>query len=120
MKGKYQNNILSLPDLSKFRYENIFKLYQTGDKNFYFYNLTKKINIPDELESRFFRYIVLPKNLPLTSLSYDIYGTTELWWLILTVNKIQNPVKKLPTGTKIKYVIPEVVPSFIESIQSQL
>ena len=120
MKGKYQKSILSLNDLDQYRYENIFKLYQTGDKNFYYYNIAKKIELPSTLEDRFFSTLILPSNLPLTSLSFDIYGTINLWWLILIVNKIQNPIKDIPSGRKIKFVKPKFVPVIIESIQSQL
>tara|TARA_E500000318_G_C3472461_1_gene177069 strand:- start:215 stop:577 length:363 start_codon:yes stop_codon:yes gene_type:complete len=120
MEGKYQNNILQLPELDQFRYENIFKVYQTGEKNYFYYNIVKKIEIPDDIEQRFFNYITLQKNMPLTAISYDIYGTMELWWLLLIVNNIQNPVKNLPSGEKIKYILPEIVPSFVENIKSQL
>jgi len=42
MDGKYQNNIDELPNLEDYRYENIFKIYQKGDKDFYYYNILKK------------------------------------------------------------------------------
>ena len=120
MLGKYQNNISNLPNLESYRYENIFKISETGDKNFYFYNIIKTISIPDNVDPNLFEYISLPSTLPLTSLSYDIYGTQQLWWLILIVNNIDNPVKKIPRGNKIRIVKPKYVDDVIESITSQL
>ena len=38
MEGKFQNNIEELVDLEIYRYENIFKVYNTGEKDFYYYN----------------------------------------------------------------------------------
>ncbi len=43
MEGKFQNNIEELPTLELYRYENIFKVFETGDKNFYYYNILKKL-----------------------------------------------------------------------------
>ena len=46
---KYQNTITELPSLQETRYENIFKLAK--DDKYFFYNIIKKISIPDDLQS---------------------------------------------------------------------
>jgi hypothetical protein len=120
MEGKYQDSIDELPDLELYRYENIFKVYETGDKNFFYYNILKKIKIPDNLNTTFFDYIVLNNNVPLTTISYEIYGTTYLWWLLLLVNKIDNPVKSLPVGKKIKFIKNKFLKDVLDSIKNQL
>ena len=35
MEGQYQQYINDLPSLEIYRYENIFKVFVTGDKKFY-------------------------------------------------------------------------------------
>jgi len=126
MEGKFQNNITELPELETYRYENIFKVYETkdlgisGDKNFLMYNIVKKIHIPDNLDNSFFDFFTLNKNLPLTTISYQIYSTTYLWWLIMLVNKIINPYKNLPVGQKIRYIKPEYVKIVLDTITKQL
>ncbi len=120
MDGKFQNNIDELPELELYRYENIFKVYETGEKNFFFYNILKKIKLPDDLSNNFFDFLVLNKNTPLTTISYEIYGTTYLWWLILIVNNIDNPVKSLPVGKKIRYVKTNFIKDVLDSIKNQL
>ena len=126
MEGKFQNNITELPELETYRYENIFKVYETkdlgisGDKNFLMYNIVKKIHIPDNLDNSFFDFFTLNKNLPLTTISYQIYSTTYLWWLIMLVNKIINPSKNLPVGQKIRYIKPEYVKIVLDTITKQL
>ena len=55
--GEYQNDIEILKDLEKYRYENIFKLYKTGEKNFYFYNILKKIKLHDTTNERLFQTV---------------------------------------------------------------
>ena len=120
MEGQYQDNIKDLPDLELYRYENIFKVYQTGKKNYYYYNILKKIKISENLNNSFFDFIVLNRNLPLTTVSYELYGTTYLWWLILVVNKIQNPVKNLPAGKKIRFVKNKFLKDILDNIKNQL
>ena len=46
---QYQNNITELPSLDETRYENIFKLAKS-DK-FFFFNIIKKLSIPDDIQS---------------------------------------------------------------------
>jgi hypothetical protein len=126
MLGKFQKSIDELPELETYRYENIFKIYETEelgiseDKNFYMYNIVKKIHLPDDLDNSFFEYFTLNKNIPLTTISYKIYSTTYLWWLIMLVNKIINPYKDLPVGKKIRYIKPEFVKIVIDAITKQL
>ena len=120
MQGKFQNDIDELSDLELFRYENLFKIYQTGKNNFYYYNILKKIKLPDDLNNNFFDFIVLKKETPLTTISYEIYKTTYLWWLILVVNNIENPVKNLPTGKKLRFIKNEYIKDVMDSITSQL
>lgn len=126
MEGKYQNNINELPELETYRYENIFKVYETQDLgiseggNFFIYNILKKIEIPETLDNSFFDFFTLNRNIPLTTISYQIYSTTYLWWLIMVVNKILNPYKDLPVGKKIRYIKPEYVKIVIDAITRQL
>jgi len=120
MDGQYQNNIDELPNLEDYRYENIFKIYQKGDKDFYYYNILKKIEIPDDVSGDLISNVKLDRNIPLTTLSYNLYGTTYLWWLILIVNKTQNPVKNLPAGYDIKYVKKNYISVVMSSITNQL
>jgi hypothetical protein len=35
-------------------------------------------------------------------ISYKIYGTIGYWWLIMSVNGIQNPLKDIVVGTLLK------------------
>ena len=120
MHGNYQNNIIELKNLELTRYENIFRIFNTGDKNFFYYNIVKKVAIPDSLDERLFYHVILPKGTPFTTLSYNAYGTIDLWWLILIINNITNPIKGLPDGKKIRLLKPEYVEQILDSIEIQL
>ncbi len=120
MDGNYQNNIPQLKNLELSRYENIFKIFNTGEKNFFYYNINKKISLPNSLDERLLINITLPQGLPLTTLSYNAYGTIDLWWLILIINNITNPIKDLPIGKKIKLIKPQYIEQVLQTIESQL
>ena len=120
MEGEYQNNIIELGNLDLTRYENIFKLYNTGVKNFFYYNINKKISIPDDIDENLFYHVILPKGTPLTTLSFNAYGTIDLWWLILISNNITNPIKDLPDGKKVRLLKPDFIEQVLDSIKRQL
>lgn len=119
MNGEYQNKIDQLPSLETYRYENIFKVYQQGSKNFFFYNILKKISLPDNINEQVFDFIRLPQGMPLTTLSYRIYGTTHLWWLIMIINNIKNPTIIEP-GIKIRIIKKVFLKTVLDSIKQQL
>lgn len=117
--GQYQNNISALPNLNIYRYEKIFKLYQT-DNNQYFYNIIQSVFLPDELDKRALFYVTVQKQQPWTTISYNVYRTIELWWLILLTNKIYNPFELPPTGTVLSIIKPEYIPDILREINSKL
>jgi len=119
MDGQYQNSVTMLPDLNVYRYERIFKLYQTVD-NQYFYNLLQSVFLPDKLDERAIFYLTIKKSEPWTMVSFNAYQTIELWWLILLTNKIFNPFELPKTGTVIKLIKPEYLPGVLKEINSAL
>lgn len=86
--GQYQNNIPSLSALAMTDYERIFKIFQasTDDKNFYFYNILKKIEFP-VIDSQYLEYYNVKSRSPLTTISYNIYGDIKSWWIFYLLNK---------------------------------
>jgi len=106
--GKYQNNIPVLKKLNLEHYERIFKVFETvnNGKSFYYYNILKKIQFPDNIDSGITKFYTTPSTLPLTTVSYNIYNDIRLWWLILLINKDKlGPVAfTVPAGTQLKYI----------------
>tara|TARA_R110002051_G_C8478277_1_gene461202 strand:+ start:50 stop:361 length:312 start_codon:yes stop_codon:yes gene_type:complete len=97
-------------------YENIFSKHSTSSGHVY-YNILKTINFPEKLPISVVDDYTVTGALPYTVLSYKLYKTTKLWWLICLVNKIKNPVKLLAPGTKIKIIKPNIVGSILGQIQ---
>ena len=117
MEGKYQSSIENLPILGNNRYENIFKLYQTEDKEYY-YNLKTSITFPSDIDDLYIDTFTLDRNVPWTIISYNIYGSIFLWWCITELNKISNPVILPKTGTVIKYIKPQYIKEIITQINN--
>jgi hypothetical protein len=120
--GKYNNEITELPDISEDMYENIFKVYTIKeDKNspYYFFNILNKIDFPESLDSSLYETIDLNTKLPWTTLSYKIYGSQFLWWVIFLLNKPKNIFYAEP-GVRYKYILPQYIPLILENINTQL
>lgn len=116
--GSYQNTVTDLPNLSDYRYENIFKVYKNSD-NTYFYNILKKIDFDSDLFDGYFYTTAVYPSTPWTVVSYNAYGTIDLWWLILVINKIQNPLV-LPSTNTVKILKPEYIRTVLGEIKQHL
>jgi len=105
--GNYQNEIPSLSALDIKSYERIFKVFQqsTNDKNFYTYNILRRIDFP-EIDSQYIQYYNVESRLALTILSYKIYEDIASWWILYLLNKdkfVGAPFY-VEGGTQIKYI----------------
>jgi hypothetical protein len=109
----------ALKNLPKNRYENIFNLYETQKDSvkYYHYNLGKKITIDiANVDPSVFKYIKINRRLPWTTLSYQEYRTQHLWWVILAVNNIINPVNLPKIGDVLRIVKNEYIDSIVTQI----
>lgn len=118
MANQYRSEIPELTNLDEHSFENIFTMHK--DDDFYFYNLLRTVNFPVDIDSNMYINYRVQGNQPLTTLSYRLYKTTKLWWLILIVNRIDNPLKFVEPGTQLKILKPEVVTEVIKAIKTQL
>lgn len=106
--GKYQNDIPSLSALSIRDYERIFKVFQQSvdNKNFYTYNILKKIEFP-EVDSQYLGFYTPPTKMALTILSYNIYEDIKSWWILYLLNKdkFTGAPFYIDGGVQIKYIL---------------
>ena len=115
---KYNNDISDLTTIPYTRYENLFKVAKNN--NYYFYNILKKIVIPENIDSRLFSEVIITDNIPYTTLSYRFYNTQDLWWLICIVNNIINPVNNITPGTKLKILKNDAVNRLLAFIDQNI
>lgn len=113
-----RDKITELTKLSEFDYERIFRMYQ--EDGYYIYNIIKQIHLPVNIDDNVTKNIIITGKMSWTQLSFEIYGTIRLWWLICSVNKILNPVILPKTGTALKVIKPEFVSTILNSINDQV
>ena len=117
MNPQKQNNINTLPKLSVVKLENLFNVYNDGTN--YFYNLVGTVNIPEDLDpATYTTYTVRTDYMPWTLISFKIYNTPDLWWLICSTNNIQNPVQFPKAGTVLKVLTPEYVSAIVQQLNT--
>lgn len=117
--GQYQNGIDSLSALGMIDYERIFKVFQASvnDKEFYYYNILKKIEFP-EISSDFLQYYDVRSRMPMTTVSYEIYGNIKSWWILYLLNKdvFDGPPFYVDGGVQLKYITDDFVSLVMDDV----
>tara|TARA_R100000951_G_scaffold107239_1_gene102449 strand:- start:449 stop:817 length:369 start_codon:yes stop_codon:yes gene_type:complete len=116
--GKSRKNIADLEAISSELYENIFKvnLIENKDKNFFFYNTLNKIIFPDDLSGDTYDELTVQVDTPWTTLSFNLYGTINLWWVVYLINKPKY-IFLAKSGSTVKYITPSSIRSILNSMQ---
>ena len=99
-------SVPNIPPVGAAYYENILNMYQTQNEDAYnYFNISNKVQIDiNNIDENFIEYFYIDAPMPLTTLSYRIFGTQHLWWLIVAMNKL-NPIDIPAAGTVI--VVPK-------------
>jgi len=118
--GPYkQNDLTELDTLDTFRYENLFNIYQ-NDQGRYFYNLFAKVNFPEDIDNGYYTtFTVTGPHMPYTLISYKVYNSISLWWLICSVNRITNPVAFPAANTVLKILKLQYVREVLSALTQQ-
>ena len=118
MKSETNFNASNISQLSQYSYEKIFKVYEEEGK--LAYNIIKTVHIPAKIDPGIVEHRRIVGTTSWTQLSFDMYGTIKLWWLILVTNKILNPVKLPQPGMIIRYIKPQFVGEVLQEIDNQV
>lgn len=114
-----QKDISSLDALSPLRYENLFTVNQaeTDNKKFYYYNISNKLMLPENIDSQALDSVVFDRPLPWTIASYKIYGSIYLWYILFMLNSKKIKSKFLiPAGESVVFIKPQFVNDIISKI----
>lgn len=115
INGKVQNEITDLATLSRNLYENIFNVNLIEDNNVYFYNLLNKVIFPDDISDEFIDEITLMSDKPWTMLSFQLYGTIDLWWTVYLLNK-PDYIFKAQANNTYKFIRSKYITSVLNKI----
>lgn len=120
MEPTFKNNdIPVLSQISNLRYENLFNVYKfvNDGKEFYYYNITNKLNIPQQVDKNNLLSTTFDSTIPLPLASYKLYGTTSLWYIIYILNSnTSKPRFFVNAGEEVIYLKPEFLSNLIGSL----
>jgi len=104
--------------LSNNSYANLFNVINKGEKSYF--NLCKNINFKnlDYLSTDLYSTYEVNNLDTWTGISYKMYQTYELWWLICKFNKIKNPFTELEEGKVLKIPSKELVEVILNTIKN--
>ena len=103
-------------DLSEFF--NLYNKVENGVDSYY-YNINRTVIInTDKIPVSYYETYVVNENDTWTGISYNVFGTIELWWLILKFNNINNPIELPETGTTLKIPKTNLTKQIMKAIQS--
>ena len=113
------NNVGILTPIPKDRYENLFRVYKfiNNNKEFYYYNITNKLNLPEKIDPNIVSTAIFDYRMPLTLASYKIYGTTNLWYILYTLNTTTSKARFfVEPGEKILFINVEFLNYLLNSL----
>lgn len=113
--GKKQNEIAELVDLNRNLYENIFNVNLIEDSNTYFYNILNKVIFPEDISDEFIDEVTLMSDKPWTMLSFQLYGTIDLWWVVYLLNK-PDYIFKAQANNTYKFIKSDYITNVLSQI----
>lgn len=120
METQLKNNqIPDLPRIPNTRYENLFNVYtvKKDGKDFYFYNITNKVVLPTRVGGNFISKTTVNAKMTWATLSYKIYGTMNLWFLLYLLNNKDNKISfTVDPSDDILYIKPAFLNSIIQKL----
>jgi hypothetical protein len=104
---------------SSFKFENFFNIYET-DSGYRFFNLLKNISVIPSNNSEIEEEYITDGTDTWYSVSYKLYGTLNLWWLICLYNNTINPFEPIKSKTILKVLKSEYVGLVLTEIKKQI
>lgn len=97
-------------------YENLFNVYQR-DNGEYFYNITRKLNIPAEIREAYYKDYVVKYGDSWTGIAFKMFNDVKLWWIICATNNIIDPLGFPEPGYILKILDKDIVRGILAMIR---
>jgi hypothetical protein len=117
-KPSLPRSVPNIPTVGAEYYENIFNMYiAQGEDAYNYFNISNKVEFDTtNIDENYLEFFYIDAPTPLTTLSYRIFGTQHLWWLIVVMNKL-NPIDIPAAGTVIAVPKPQFVSDVLNAIK---
>lgn len=104
------------PSYSPERLENLFTIAEDANGNFFF-NLTETVQFDDDIPAELLGRYVVDGRVSWHNISYRIYGTVNLWWAILAVNKSFSPMVLPEVGSVLYFIEKTTLISILDNMK---
>jgi hypothetical protein len=98
----------------------LFNILRDNDNKTYFINIFRSYDINEDVLNDvlyYSTYAISHEDMFLDNISYDIYGTPYLWWIIALINNIHNPFEELNPGDNIKILRKKFISKILKEIE---
>lgn len=109
-----------LKNLSVYRFENFFNVYNDDETKTTFYNILKNISVYPANDNTIDIEYQTKEGDTWPYISYKFYSTTDLWWLVCEYNRISNPIDFPENGTTLKILKSDYVYVVLNELKKQL
>lgn len=97
---------------------SVYSDQDISKKNNYIYNIMRTlyiINIKD-IPKSFFKYYKVKRGDTWNLIAYTLFGSVELYWLILKLNEVKDPTFEPQVGTFVRYISKENINQILDSL----
>lgn len=113
---KFIDDIADLPNVSKYNFERLLRVYTTEDNKFY-HNLGASFNFDEQVIKEQTDVIEVVANTPWTTLSFNLYNTIQLWWVLQLLNS-DKPISHCTPGP-IRAFNPDFIDEFLNIVNTE-
>ena len=103
-----ETNISSVVPMTNFNIETHVPIISDKD-GFPMFNLMTAVKIPQDINPVYYDTYTPTENESFQTISYKIYGTIKLWWLICATNFIFDSTDAAAGGVPLKVIKPKYV-----------
>lgn len=97
--------------------ENIFNMYNQPGSTHAHYNILSKISFADSIAAGNYTLYYTKPNDTWPLISYKHYKSIKMWWIITTLNSIDNTFLPPAAGTRLKIPTPSAIRDIIDNIK---
>jgi len=109
-----------IKNLSIYRFENFFNVYNDVETKTTFYNILKNITVYPANDNTIDHEYQIKEGDNWPYISYKFYNTTDLWWLVCEYNQISNPIEIPENGKMLKILKSDYVHIVLNELKKQL
>ena len=81
-------------EFSKYDFANFFKVVNKGEKSYFNICTTISFDNVDKMPSSICSLYEVSAGETWTTISYKVFGTIRLWWLLCKFNNVKDPFKR--------------------------